>query len=231
MYIFACGMQHEFAYHFSVYYSCASLLCPPCIPKARKAVLHSRPPTLTSPSFGEAHNPNSGSLDFRSLNCYWQRHVLACGKHAICVLEARVESRTEAEKRSRSGSKEAAHALGGGDPAGSDTSWARKGCTPGRFLCTTGDVVCVPEQLPDETGALQSRQPPRQACQGRRGLGALAGTWSSGHQASGHFHQYLDSSSATSSAPARNWRMKKPSSGVRSMDPSSGGTSPLKSLR
>lgn len=44
-------------------------------------------------------------------------------------------------------------------------------------------------------------------------------------------HQYLDSSSATSRAPARNWRMKKPKSGVRSIDPSSGGTKPLNSLR
>lgn len=44
-------------------------------------------------------------------------------------------------------------------------------------------------------------------------------------------YQYSASSSATSRAPARNWRMKKPKRGVRSMEPSRGGTSPLNSFR
>jgi hypothetical protein len=34
-----------------------------------------------------------------------------------------------------------------------------------------------------------------------------------------------------SNAPAKNWRMKKPKRGVRSMDPNSGGTRPENSFR
>ena len=45
------------------------------------------------------------------------------------------------------------------------------------------------------------------------------------------YGQNLDSSSVTSRAPPKNWRMKNPKSGVRSIVPIRGGTSPENSLR